>query len=54
VPYLTMLLILIVAFYTVLFGIENWKEKNYRGFLGITLLALTIVLLPFYLIFLRK
>lgn len=54
VPYLAMLLVLIVAFYTVLFGLENWKEKNYRGFAGLIFLALVTIILPFYMLFLRK
>lgn len=49
--YLAMLIVIGVAFYTTLFGIENLKNKNTLGFWGIMVLALVIVVLPFYMLF---
>lgn len=51
--YLGMLIALIIAFYTFLFGLETWREKNYIGFWGIAVLAAATVAMPFYTLFLR-
>lgn len=50
--YLAMLVVLVIAFYTVLFGLENLKEKNVVGFIAISFLALVIIAIPFYMLFL--
>lgn len=52
-PYLAFLLALIIGFYTVLFGIETWKDQNHLGFAGILILALSEIGLSFYLLFWR-
>jgi hypothetical protein len=51
--YLVFLVILVISFYTVLFAFEELKRKNYHGFIAIIFLVLTIIMLPFYLLFLR-
>lgn len=52
--YLAFGIVLIIAFYTVLFGIDNYREKNLLGFWAILLLALIITALPFYMLFLMN
>jgi hypothetical protein len=42
---------LIVAFYTVLYGLEVLKEKNLGGAIAIMALALVIVVLPVYMLY---
>lgn len=44
---------LLVAFYTVIFGLENWRAKNRSGFFALVFLAVANVALPYYLLFLR-
>ncbi|HOJ77091.1 MAG TPA: hypothetical protein PLZ08_04705 [Bacillota bacterium] len=51
--YAAMLLVLLVATYTVLFGIEHLKTKNYLAFFALLFLALSIIVLPFYMLFIR-
>jgi hypothetical protein len=51
--YLAVLFTVLVALYTVFFGVEQWREKNYSGFFAIILLALVIVGLPFYILFMQ-
>lgn len=51
--YVAMLLVSIVAAYTVLFGIEHLKDKNYLAFFVLIFLALSIIVLPFYMLFIR-
>ncbi|TCL65306.1 hypothetical protein EDC14_101754 [Hydrogenispora ethanolica] len=53
VSYVAMLGVLLVAFYTVLFGLEQWREKNYGGGLAVMVLALLCIGLPFYMLFLN-
>lgn len=43
---------LIIAFYTIMFAIENYRAKNQIGFWAILLLALISAALPFYMLFL--
>lgn len=50
--YIAFTIVLIIAFYTVLFAIENFREKNRIGFWAILLLALASTALPFYMLFL--
>jgi hypothetical protein len=52
--YLALTAPLVIAFYTVLFGIDLLKIKNYGGFIAVVLLAGTIVGLPIYLLFFRS
>lgn len=49
--YLAFAIVLIIAFYTILFAIEIYREKNHLGFWAILILALTIIALPFYMLF---
>lgn len=51
--YLALFIVLLIAFYTGLFGIETWKEKNYPGSIAIFSLALVVIALPVYMLFLR-
>jgi len=51
--YLAFAIALIIAFYTILFAIETYRQKNRLGFWAILLLALTITALPFYMLFLQ-
>jgi hypothetical protein len=51
--YLGMLIILVIAFYTFMYGLETWKAKNYIGFFALTALAIVVVALPVYVLFLR-
>jgi len=51
--YLIMLGVLLVAGYTVLYGVEVLKEKNYLGFAAVIVLVGAIIALPVYLLFLR-
>lgn len=51
--YLIMLGVLLVAGYTVLYGLEVLKEKNYLGFAAVIVLVGAIIALPVYLLFLR-
>ena len=51
--YLGMLVVLTIAFYTFLFGLEIWHQKNYGGFFAVAALAVVVVILPFYILFLR-
>lgn len=50
--YLTFTIVLIIAFYTILFAIENYRQKNKIGFWAILFLALLSTALPFYMLFL--
>lgn len=50
--YLAFAIVLIIAFYTVLFAVENFRNKNTLGFWAILLLALASIGLPFYMLFL--
>jgi hypothetical protein len=45
--------IIIICIYTILFSITELKNKNYPGFIGIILLVIAILGLPFYLMFLK-
>lgn len=45
---------LIIAFYTILFAIENYRKKNLVGFWAVLLLALACTALPFYMLFIRS
>jgi hypothetical protein len=49
--YLAVAVTIIIAFYTVLFGLEILKTKNYGGFIAVVFLAVTIVGLPVYLLY---
>lgn len=51
--YLAFAIVLIIAFYTILFAIENYRQKNPVGFWAILLLALASTALPFYMLFFR-
>lgn len=51
--YLGMLLVLAIALYTFLFGLEIRQQKNQIGFLGVAILAITAVILPLYVLFFR-
>jgi hypothetical protein len=51
--YLAMAVALIIAFYTVVFGVDILKTKNYGGFIAVVFLAATIVGLPVYMLFFR-
>jgi hypothetical protein len=51
--YLGMLVALIIAFYTLVFGLETWKEKNQIGFFALAALSITVVALPLYVLFFR-
>ena len=51
--YLALGAVIIVGVYTVLFGIEIMKQKNYPGFIAVMLLAGTITGLPVYVLFFR-
>ncbi|MCL6588901.1 MAG: hypothetical protein K6U80_03010 [Firmicutes bacterium] len=52
--YLALGAVLITAVYTVLFGIEVLKQKNYLGFIAVMLLAGAITGLPVYVLFFRS
>lgn len=43
---------LIIAFYTILFAVENYRAKNRIGFWAVLFLALVSAALPFYMLFL--
>ena len=45
------LFLVIIAIYTVLYGIDNWKEKNYFGAIGLLLLSITVMVMPLYFLF---
>jgi len=51
--YIIMVGVLLVAAYTVLFGMEILKEKNYLGFAAVIILVAAIIGLPVYLLFFR-
>jgi hypothetical protein len=42
---------LIVAFYTVIYGLEIFREKNPVGAMAVMALALAIVALPVYMLY---
>ena len=44
---------LLIAFYTVIFGLENRRAKNRVGFFALLGLAIVILVLPYYLLFIR-
>lgn len=46
--------VLLVGVYTLLFGIQNLKERNYLGFWAVMFLTAVVVSLPLYLIFFKK
>ena len=46
-------LVLMIAFYTVLYGFEVKKEPNLPGFFAILTLALLATAVPFYVLFLK-
>ena len=48
--YIAIFIAALVALYTILFALENWKEKNRSGAIAIILLALVELCLPFYLL----
>ena len=50
---IALVIVLIIAFYTILFGLEEWKQKNYSGCCAIILLALAETALPVYVLFLK-
>lgn len=50
--YLAFAIALIIAFYTILFAIETYRDRNTLGFWAILTLALIIIALPFYILFL--
>ncbi len=50
--YLAFAIVLVISFYTILFALETYREKNPLGFWAILLLALIITTLPFYMLFL--
>lgn len=50
---LIFLIPLIIALYTLVFGIENWHNHNKVGFFALAFLAVSLVVFPFYLLFLR-
>lgn len=50
--YLAFAIALIIAFYTILFAIETYRDKNPLGFWAVLILALIITALPFYMLFL--
>lgn len=50
--YLAFAITLIIAFYTILFAIENYRQQNQIGFWAILFLALASTALPFYMLFL--
>jgi hypothetical protein len=52
--YIALAIVLIIAMYTILFGIEEWKQKNYSGSFAIIFLACVVVALPFYILLLKK
>jgi hypothetical protein len=52
--YLALTTSLVIAFYTVLFGVDLLKIKNYGGFIAVVLLAVTIVGLPIYFLLFRS
>lgn len=52
IGYLAFGTVLIIAFYTILFAIDNYHAKNKIGFWAILLLALLSTALPFYMLFL--
>ncbi|HEX3047351.1 MAG TPA: hypothetical protein VHY08_21545 [Bacillota bacterium] len=51
--YLALGAVIIVAVYTVLFGLEILKQKNYSGFIAVMLLALIVTGLPVYVLFFK-
>jgi hypothetical protein len=51
--YLAFFMVLVISFYSVLFAFEELRGKNYQGFLAVLFLVLTILILPFYLLFLK-
>ncbi len=53
VSFLAFIGIIVICIYTVLFAITELKKKNYPGFLGIIFLVIAILVLPFYLLFLK-
>jgi hypothetical protein len=50
--YFAFAVVLIIAFYTILFAIENYRAKNRIGFWAVLFLALISAALPFYMLFL--
>ena len=50
--YLAFTMALIIAVYTILFAVENFRDKNLFGFWAILLLALACIGLPYYMLFL--
>lgn len=52
--YFAFTVVLVIAFYTILFAIENYRQKNRIGFWAILLLALVSAALPFYILFLQN
>lgn len=51
--YLGMLVVSIIAFYTVLYGLEIKKQKNNLGFFAVVALSVTVIIFPLYLLFFR-
>jgi hypothetical protein len=51
--YIAFLVVLVISFYTVLFGLEELQAKNYYGFFAIIFLVLINITLPFYFLFLK-
>lgn len=44
---------ILVALYTVLFGLDNLRQKNYSATIALMVLALTIAGLPVYILFFK-
>lgn len=42
---------LVVAFYTTLYGMEIWREKNYSGSIAVMVLGTIVAGLPIYILF---
>lgn len=51
--YIAIFIAALVALYTILFALENWRGKNHGGAIAIILLALVEFGLPFYMLVLR-
>jgi hypothetical protein len=48
---IALIVTLIVAFYTVLYGLEILREKNIVGAVAVMVLALATVALPVYMLY---
>jgi hypothetical protein len=52
--YLAFFIVLVISFYSVLFAFEELAKKNYHGFFAVLFLVISILILPFYLLFLKS